>query len=134
MTTRALVILLALLLTGLACNSGGADDVVARAIATVSHEVVASNASGVSPSDLTATRIPRGAGAVVYVKNPKPTFVWVVLDGQAYATNQETKSLTPRAPYTSEARWDTWKQTGLDPTNTAAFAAIVSAAEAGRTP
>ena len=81
--------------------------------------------------DLAATRIPRGDGVVVYVKNRKaPRFTWVVVNGQPYACDRETKGLTPAVPYTSEARWDAWKQTGLDPANTAAFFQIVDAAEA----
>lgn len=68
---------------------------------------------------------------MVYVKHRKsPRLAWVVLDGQAYACDSQTKSVTPGVLYTSEARWDTWKQTGLDPDNTAAFYQIVDAAEA----
>jgi hypothetical protein len=63
----------------------------------------------------------------------------------AYAANNSSKAsicpprvedgtsigvLTPAVPYTSDARWDTWKRTGLDPANMAAFLEIVSAAEA----
>src|SRR6185295_9764119 len=93
--------------------------------------VPSSNPAMIAASDLAATPMPRGDGVVVYVKNrTAPRFVWVVLDGQAYACDSQTKRLTPAVPYTSEARWDTWKQTGLDPANTAAFAQIVDAAEA----
>ena len=130
MNTGALVLLPALLVS-LACDAGGAGDKSATAIATVSREVTSSNPAGISSSDLAATPIPRGNGVVVYVKNRKaPRFAWVVLDGQAYACNSQTKSVTPAVPYTSEARWDTWKQTGLDPANAAAFFEIVDAAEA----
>ena len=130
MGTRTLVLLPALLLS-LACDGGGGGDKSASAIATVSSEVSSSNSAGISSSDLAATPIPRGAGVVVYVKNGKaPRFAWVVLNGQAYASNSETKSVTPAVPYTTEARWDTWKQTGLDPANTAAFFQIVEAGQA----
>jgi hypothetical protein len=130
LNTRALVLLPALLVS-LACDASGGGDKSATAITTVSREVPSSNPAGISSSDLAATPIPRGDGVVVYVKNRKaPRFAWVVLDGQAYACDSQTKSLTPAVPYTSEARWDTWKQTGLDPANTAAFFQIVDAAEA----
>ena len=125
------LVLLPALLVSLACDAGGASDKSATAIATVSREVTSSNPAGISSSDLAATPIPRGSGVLVYVKNHKePRLAWVVLDGQAYAYNNQTKSVTPAVPYTSEARWDTWKQTGLDPANTAAFFQIVDAAEA----
>jgi hypothetical protein len=128
--TLVLVVLPALLVC-LACGSNGGGDKSASAIATVSREVPASNPAGISSSDLATTRIPRGDGVVVYVKDRKtPRFVWVVLDGQAYACNRETKSLTPAVPYASDARWDTWKRTGLDPANTAAFVEIVNSVEA----
>ena len=132
MNTRALVLLPALMMS-LACAPAAGGDKSTNAIATVSREVPSSNPAGISSSDLAATPIPRGEGVVVYVKNRKePRFAWVVLDGQAYACNSQTKSVTPAVPYTSEARWDTWKQTGLDPANTAAFFQIVDAAEARR--
>jgi len=128
--THALVVVPALLVC-LACGPGGGGDESVTAIARVSREVPSSNPAAISSSDLAATPIPRGDGVVVYVKNRKaPRFAWVVLDGQAYACNSQTKSLTPQVPYTFEALWDTWKQTGLDPANTAAFFQIVDAAEA----
>ncbi len=96
--TRALV-LVPVLLVSLACDSGGGVDKSASAIATVSREVPSSNPAGISSSDLAATPIPRGDGVVVYVKNRKaPRFAWVVLDGQAYACDSQTKSVTPAVP------------------------------------
>ena len=120
------------LLVCVACGPGGGSDKSAAAIATVSRELLAANpAPGPSATDLTMTPIPRGAGAIVYVKAGKaPGLAWVVLDGQAYACNSQTKTLTPRVPYTVDAGWDTWKQTGLDPANTASFFQIIEAAEA----
>ena len=127
---RALVMLSALSL-GFACAPGEGGDKMASAIATVSREVQASNPAGVSSSDLAATPIPRGEGVVVYVKNRREQgLAWVVLDGQAYAGTSQAKRLTPALPYTSEARWDTWKQTGLDPANAASFFNIIDKAEA----
>ena len=127
---QALVLLLTLPL-GVACGPGGGGDKSATAIATVSREVASANPAGISSSDLAATPLPRGDGVVVYVRNRRaPRFAWVVLDGQAYACDNQTKSITPAVPFTTEARWDTWKRTGLDPANAAAFFEIVDAAEA----
>ena len=130
MNRRVIVAIPAWLLC-LACDPGGVVDNSASAIATVSRKVSSAKPAGLSSSDLAAAPIPRGDGVVVYVKNRRaPGVVWVVLNGQAYACTSQTKSVTPTVPYTSDARWDTWKQTGLDPSNTAALFEIVDAAEA----
>jgi hypothetical protein len=122
----ALVVMSALLACG-ACAPREPGDKAVAAIAAVAREQPA----GISASDLASEPIPRGAGVVVYVKNRKaPGVAWVVLDGQAYACNDQTKMLAPKAPRTVDAGWDTWKQTGLDAANTASFLQIVEAAEA----
>jgi hypothetical protein len=132
LNTHALVVVPALLVS-LACGPSAGGDESSTAIARVSREVPSSNAAGISSSDLAAAPIPRGKGVIVYVKNRKaPGFAWAVVDGQVYACNSQTKSLTPEVPYTFHAGWDTWKQTGLDPANAASFFQIVDAAEARR--
>src|SRR3981081_3351850 len=91
LNARALVLLPALL-SCLACGPGAAGDKFSIAIAVVSRVIPASNPAAISSSDLAAIRIPRGDGVVVYVKNRKaPRFAWVVLNGQAYACDRETK-------------------------------------------
>jgi hypothetical protein len=121
------IVLVAALLACAACGRREAGDPAAAAIAAVSRE----NPAGVLASDLAVEPIPRGAGVIVYVKDRKaPEIAWVVLDGQAYACNGQTKLLTPAAPRTVDARWDTWKQTGFDAANPASFFQIIQAAEA----
>ena len=128
--TRALIFL-AVVAVCPACVSEGPVDPPARAVAVVARELLPSNAEGISAANLAATPIPRGHGFVVYVKNHKsPRFVWVVLGDQPYACDGQTKGLTPAVPFTAQAKWDAWKQTGLDPANTASFFQIVDAAEA----
>jgi hypothetical protein len=125
-TSYALIVMAALLACG-ACAPREPRDKATAAVAAVARE----HPAGISASDLATEPVPRGAGVIVYVKSRKaPGVAWVVLDGQAYACNDQTKMLAPKAPKTVDAGWDTWKQTGLDAAHTAVFLQIIEAAEA----
>ena len=130
---NARVLVLSALVMCPACSAGEAGDPSAQAIAAVAGDILPSNSAGISSSDLAVTAIPRGKGVVVYARNHKsPRLAWVVLNGQAYACDKQAKRLTPTLQLTSQAMWDTWKQTGLDPANKLAFFQIVDAADASR--
>lgn len=93
-------------------DGGGAIPVVARAIDP-------SNKLGVKASDLKVMKNPKGDGYLVY--NPERVIngterpqVWVVIDGQACATNSPTKLITPNLPWPRDVNPDMWARTGLD--------------------
>jgi len=120
-TRWALALLVQLGLAGTACSSIVTPVTPAEkaARAVVAKALNPANRPGITAEKLVSMPNPNGHGVFVYVKDPfrvrgvKQRFIWMVLDGKAYALNGPTKEVAPPVPWSREAPQGDWIRTNL---------------------
>jgi hypothetical protein len=121
--TRWVVALPVLLgLTGAACSSIVKPDPPAEkaARAIVAKALNPANRPGIRAENLHSLPNPNGHGVFVFVEDAyrvrgvKQRFIWMVLNGKAYALNGPTKEVAPPIPWSAEAPQGEWLRTNLN--------------------
>jgi hypothetical protein len=121
--TRWVVALPVLLgLAGAACSTIVQPDAPGEkdARALVAKALNPANRPGIQPENLQSMPNPNGHGILVFVEKPyrvrgvKQRFIWMVLNGKAYALNAPTKELAPPLPWSREAPQGEWIRTNLN--------------------
>jgi len=109
-------------LAGTACSSIVTRDAPAEkaARAVVARALNPANRPGITAENLVSMPNPNGHGVFVFVQKPyrvrgvNQRFVWMVLNGKAYALNGPTKEVAPPLPWSREAPQGDWIRTNLN--------------------
>jgi hypothetical protein len=121
-TTWVVAVPVALALAGMACSSLVKPDTPAEKAArmVVAKALNPANRPGITAEKLHSMPNPNGHGVFVFVEEPyrargvKQRFIWVVLNGKAYALNGPTKEIAPPLPWSREAPQGEWIRTNLN--------------------
>jgi hypothetical protein len=109
-------------LAGTACSSlvQPATPAEKAARAVVAKALNPANRPGITAENLVSMPNPNGHGVFVFVEEPyrvrgvKQRFIWMVLNGKAYALNGPTKEVAPPLPWSGEAPHGEWIRTNLN--------------------